>query len=156
MTRRIPGSQVRLIRRGEAITADWLNETAANAERGARAYEEIDTEEPEGEDYSDQTVRDPKWLQIKTLNASDLVCTLPGLTAEPTAEQFLVALPITFTEASRGGVSYVYSTINTRTADGTESQELTPVYIVGDLIFAMDDGAGYRDINVDGRQWAKV
>lgn len=97
-------------------------------------------------------------VEIKTLNADTLTCIDPGAT-EPTSREYTVELPPTFTEASRGGVSYVYSDLNHRTADGTENQELTPVYVVGDMlsIRLRDVGDGdWRDTNDDGRQWAKV
>lgn len=101
-------------------------------------------------------------LEVKTLNfvanASTLTCVFPGDGANPAALEYEVTLPMTFNEASRDGVSYVYSTVNVRTADGTEIQQLTPSYIVGDLIIAYFTQHEYawRDLNIDGRQWAKV
>ena len=50
MTRRAVNSNLTLIRRGEPITADWLNDVAAATERNARLIDEITTEAPEGED----------------------------------------------------------------------------------------------------------
>jgi len=96
-------------------------------------------------------------VEIKTLNAANLICVLPG-TADPEEYDYEVELPQTFNESSRGGVTYVYTDINNRTADGTEVQQLTPIYIVGDLLMISEanDGQFWIDLNVDGRQWAKV
>ena len=96
-------------------------------------------------------------LEIKALGATTLTCVDPGNDAS--AREYTVAVPPTFTEASRGGVSYVYTDINNRTADGTETQKLTPEYIVGDTIRAawrLDGDGSLIDLNIDGRQWAKV
>jgi len=50
MTRRAVGGNITLIRRGESIRADWLNEVASTTQRNARKIEDITTEVPEGED----------------------------------------------------------------------------------------------------------
>ena len=50
MTRRVLGAELRLIRPRERITADWLNDVAATAERKAKQPNEETTQEPEGED----------------------------------------------------------------------------------------------------------
>lgn len=102
----------------------------------------------------------PIWkVEIKTLNASDMICVLIGESANNDAIEFTVIPPPTFTETSREGVTYAYTNINTRTADATENQELTPKYVVGDELRIMEDfesDGSYIDLNIDGRQWAKV
>jgi len=97
-------------------------------------------------------------LEIQTLNAANLTCIIPDPAPDPTADLYVVELPQTFNETSRGGVTYVYTDINNRTADGTEVQQLTPSYIVGDLVVATSvlDGQFWIDMNIDGRQWARV
>lgn len=89
---------------------------------------------------------------------SRLQCSLADQQLNPSAQTWDVSLPWTFTDLTRGGVSYVYTDINNRTADGTEVQQLTPQYIVQDLIMVgeFEQGTAWRDLNVDGRQWAKV
>ena len=77
----------------------------------------------------------------------------------PAVQTYTVLPPWTLTEASRQGtVSYVYTDINNRTADGTEVQQLTPEYLVFDLLMIAEyeQGGIWRDMNIDGRQWAKV
>jgi len=89
---------------------------------------------------------------------SILECALPDQQLNPSAQKWDVSLPWTFTVLSRDGVSYVYTDINNRTADGTEVQQLTPQYLVQDLIMVgeFEQGTAWRDLNIDGRQWAKV
>ena len=97
-------------------------------------------------------------LQIEALNASDLTCTIPGEVA-PERFQYTVELPPIFTEASRGAVNYVYTDINNRVADGSENQQLTPEFIVGEIIpcaFVDDRQTGLWLFLGDGRMWAKV
>ena len=104
-------------------------------------------------------------LEIKAFatNATDgsneLTCVDVGMAADPAAFEYTVRLPQTFIETTRGAIAYVYTDINNRTADASENQEMTPNYIVGDRILAtriLDDDGALRDLNVDGRQWAKV
>lgn len=98
-------------------------------------------------------------LEIKALGTLTLTCVGAGLAADPDAFQYEVTLPQIFTEASRDGIAYVYSDINTRLADGTESQELTPKFIVGEFVPCMwvDLGdSGFWRFMGDGRMWAKV
>lgn len=98
-------------------------------------------------------------LEIKTLGASTLTCVDPGAAADPQAREYTVVLPPTFTETSREGVSYTYTDINTRTADGSENQKMTPSYVVGDKIraaYRFEGDGSLLDLNIDGRQWAKV
>ena len=98
-------------------------------------------------------------LEIKMLNPSDLICVLPTLAAEPLAFQYTVSLPDIFTEASRGGVNYTYTDINNRQADGSENQQLTPEFVVGEnihCVFIDDNTQGYWLFVGDGRMWAKV
>lgn len=89
---------------------------------------------------------------------SRLECALPGQQLNPSAQKWQVSLPWTFTELTRAGVSYVYTDLNNRTADGTEVQQLTPQYLVQDRIMVgeFEQGTAWRDLNIDGRQWAKV
>lgn len=97
-------------------------------------------------------------LQIRDINTSDLTCVVPGNVLQPSAQTWTVTLPPTLTESSRDGVSYVYTDINNRTADGTETQKMTPLYIINDYVYVatvVAEGA-YVDLNVDGRQWARV
>lgn len=68
-------------------------------------------------------------------------------------------VPWTFSEAAREGVSYTYTSINEREAsfsDGSETQVLTPKYLTGDAVAIFFDGLVWRDLNIDGRQWAAV
>lgn len=97
-------------------------------------------------------------LEIRALNASTLTCHLPGQALNPSAQTWKVELPPTLTESSRDGVSYVYTDINNRTADGAEVQKLTPIYILDDTVYVATIVATgtYVDVNVDGRQWARV
>ena len=97
-------------------------------------------------------------LEIVTLNASDLTCVIPGET-DPGRFLYTVSLPAIFTEAGRGLVSYTYTDINNRVADGSENQQLTPEFIIGEVIHVVqiDDGTAGSWIFVgDGRMWAKV
>lgn len=98
-------------------------------------------------------------VEIKLLNLDSLACVDVGEGLNPAGRSYLVDLPFTFHPATRDGVSYVYADINNRTADGTEVQQLTPQYMVLDQIWVAwipgGDGS-YIDLNVDGRQWAKV
>ena len=102
------------------------------------------------------------WLEIRVLVPGgppwQLECSLPGQQLNPSAEKWLVDPPPTFTPATRNGVTYVYTDINNRTADGTEVQQLTPLYLVQDLIAVvnLEEGTNWRDLNIDGRQWAAV
>jgi len=95
-------------------------------------------------------------LEIKILNLANLTCIPAGQSANPSAPEYTIELPQTFNEAARQGVTYSYSNINTRVADGTENQQLTPNYVVGDLIVVQNIGTFWIDMNIDGRQWAKV
>ena len=79
-------------------------------------------------------------LEIKTLNPANLTCVLPEQTLQPGVDEYTVELPQTFNEASRDGVTYTYTDINNRTADGTEIQKLTPIYLINDLIVAASCG----------------
>ena len=101
------------------------------------------------------------YLEVHALvsgTPSTLTCRLPGQSANASAREFTVQLPQTFTETSRGAVTYVYTDINNRTADATEVQKMTPEYLVGDFILAYQLGYSDKmyDVNADGRQWAKV
>lgn len=90
--------------------------------------------------------------------AGRMECTLPGQELNPSAIVYVVDPPWTLTEAARGAVSYAYADLNNRTADGTEVQQMTPLYIIGDnlLIAEYEQTGTWRDLNIDGRQWAKV
>lgn len=73
---------------------------------------------------------------------------------------FPVLLPPVFTQTSRGAISFVYSDLNTRTATESavvETQEITPVFIVGEILQAayMSSIDAYMFIS-DGRMWAKT
>ena len=50
MTRRAAGTQLRMLKRNDPITADYLNSVAARADKAARALTEANLEEPEGQD----------------------------------------------------------------------------------------------------------
>lgn len=100
-------------------------------------------------------------VQIRNLDlpgAGQLQCTIDSFSLDPNLLVYVVLPPRTITESSRAGVSYVYTDINNRTADGTEVQQLTPEYILNDwlLIAEYERGGIWRDLNIDGRQWAKV
>lgn len=97
-------------------------------------------------------------MEIQSINDADLTCTLPGQSANGSAQTWTVTPPWTFTESSRNGISYAYSTLNERTADGTEAQELNPLYVVGDFILVgeLEQGRVWRDMNVDRRQWVAI
>lgn len=102
------------------------------------------------------------WVEIRALNAQTLTCTLGGNALNPSAFEYEVELPQTLTYlSSPGGVNYVYSDINHRVADGTENQELTPIYSINQFIVLAnvrrDNGeVFYVDLNIDGRQFAKL
>ena len=88
-----------------------------------------------------------------------ITCTDPGEQLNPSARTYEVVLPPTFDPVTRAGVSYVYSDINNRVADGTETQQLTPEYLLQDFLYVVWNAGGngsYVDLNMDGRQWAKV
>lgn len=88
-----------------------------------------------------------------------ITCTLPGQELNPSAQEWAVAPPWTINEASRQGVNYTYTDINNRTADSpAETQVLTPVYLLNDflVIAEIEQGRTWRDLNIDGRQWAQV
>ena len=99
-------------------------------------------------------------LEIKTLNADTLLCTQPGETATVGAEEWIVDLPDVFTETTRGTTTYTYTDINTRQAsDGgaTEDQEITPSFITGEQILAVEIPDFDKLLFLsDGRMWAKV
>lgn len=90
---------------------------------------------------------------------NELTCVDPGEQLNPSARTYNVTLPPTFDTLSREGVTYVYSDVNNRVADGAETQQLTPAYLLQDVIYVAwvpgGDGS-YVDLNIDGRQWAKV
>ena len=95
-------------------------------------------------------------VEIRILNADTLDCHLPGQALNPSAEVWTVKPPPTLTELMREAVNYVYADINTRTADGTEAQRLTPVYLLNDPLFIVPLDGEWYDLNIDGRQWAKL
>lgn len=94
------------------------------------------------------------YVEIKAFDTVErtLTCVPVGL-IEP---EYTVHPPVTFTEDSRGGITYTYTDTNNRTADGAETQQLTPLYVIGDPIGIFFDGTAWRDLNVDGRQWART
>lgn len=63
MTRRVVGAQTRLLRRGEKITADWLNQVAAQADANAKKLDAIRTQEPVGQD-GDGTNPGVTWTEV--------------------------------------------------------------------------------------------
>ena len=103
-------------------------------------------------------------LEIKALQASALTCVFPGESANPSAFEWTIRLPLMLYEASRpfggtiGTVTYSYTSINERNAtNGTdnETQFLTPPFVVGESIqvSATLDGSEYVFV-ADGRMWA--
>ena len=59
--------------------------------------------------------------------------------------------------ATRGAVTYTYTDMNNRVADGTENQQITPVqWVVGDILLVAIVGGEAYDLNLDSRAWAKV
>lgn len=99
-------------------------------------------------------------VEIRLVNADTLTCLdVDAGQLNPSARAYNVELPFTFTVTARGGINYVYTDLNNRTADGTEVQQMTPEYLILDQIWVLwipgGDGS-YVDLNVDGRQFAKV
>ena len=100
-------------------------------------------------------------FEIKAFGAGpdfEMTCVLPGQSANVDAQEWTVYPPYTFVVTSRDGVSYSYADINNRVADGTDSHEMTPKYLVGDRLLAVYEPVENRfyDVNVDGRMWAKL
>lgn len=158
MTRKTLGAEIRLIQPGETITADWLNEVAAAAERVPRKPNDETTQEPEGEDGEGAADSKIGMLFVE-LTAFDnvlrtLTCKQVGVTAP---NDLTVELTQIFAEASRGGISYTYSSINNRVADGTENQEITPPFVVGEQFYIAEElETGIYRFFGDGRMWAQV
>ena len=90
-------------------------------------------------------------------SAGRLECVNVGQALNPSAIVYPVDLPWTLTEAARAGTTYTYTDINNRTAaNPAETQTMTPLYILGDLLLITNLDSRWRDLNIDGRQWAKV
>ena len=93
--------------------------------------------------------------------ARTITCVPRGMFSDPNAVQYVVILPELFGQTTRNGATYVYPTdnINAReqTAPVTESQEITPNFILGEHVYAFDSGLG-TDFEwfPDGRMWASV
>ena len=82
-----------------------------------------------------------------------------------------------FDGLTRNDITYAYDSDTQRVAtdadDDTETQQVVPSYVAGDVVFAVRDFSGgtgawtaptnadpvevvWQDLNVDGRAWAKV
>ena len=95
-------------------------------------------------------------VEIKTINPTNLICVGLGQAAVQDTAEYTVELPPRFRDTSRGGRTYTYTDINNRVADGTENQQLTEQYLVGDELTIHFFGDKWIDANIDGRMWAKV
>lgn len=105
-------------------------------------------------------------IQITSIEADTVTGSLYAA-GVATGSTIVVARPPTLraSVAARGGVDYTYSTNQTREADdgsATETQSVTPSYLVGDIIYAVSlpiggtgvTGARWIDLNLDARAWA--
>lgn len=140
---------------GDPISASKLNRTTSLVNQLIR-------QRPLGAVPSEIGAGDLLQVEVKAINDGlrTLTCTIPGAIAAPGAEEYTVALPQIFNETSRGSISYTYSSLNNRTATGpggTELQEITPSFIVGDVVFVLFDFESSSIIFLgDGRMWAKT
>ena len=102
----------------------------------------------------------PLQFQVLTVGADRMTC-VPGAGTPAGGERAFDAFPDPILlEASRGGVTYTYTDINTRQAtDGaeTEDQVLIPAYAIGDLLYLeiWPDGT-YVDAGTANRAWAAL
>jgi hypothetical protein len=72
MTRRVLGGTLRQIRRRDPITADYLNELAALADRNSRKLDDISTEAPIGEDGESGTGTEV-WNELSQFTITETV-----------------------------------------------------------------------------------
>lgn len=116
----------------------------------------------------------PVQYRIKSVGADWLVCRkFSGFDTNATeaAEDTFVAKPFLLRRApfdglTHNGINYVYTTDVERVADTTETQVVTPPFVVDDIIYAqvvyngpvLDIDASvatfWLDVNVDARAWA--
>jgi len=168
-------------RRGDPITATKLNQPvdAIRQLRGAVA--------PPRQVFDDvaAALASPVY-QYKVVSTHGDYLIAEAHTGVPTAEtdspRTRIAVPYLlrrtpFDGLSRNAISYTYTSDTERTAtdadDDTESQQITPDYVAGDIIYAVrapQGGTGvtitnaagdtvaleWLDLNADGRAWAQV
>ena len=143
---------------GQTIGATQLNRVVDLANELASS--------PAGSRAIDPLFTTPFDLEIKALGTTapyTLTCVYPGESANSNAFEWTISTPALFNEPSRdfggaiGVVNYTYTNINTRTATGgtTETQYVTPPFVVGEVIQvqALNEGAVFAMVP-DGRMWA--
>ena len=138
---------------GEPVSASKLNKTVeiANNLLRARVVGSI----PNVETQSASVLQ----LEIESIDNVNrtMIGITPGASGHPDRAQYLIELQPIFTEPSRMGVLYDYTSLNTRTADGVEDQEITPPFVVGENVYCLFDLQISAMIFVgDGRMWAQV
>jgi hypothetical protein len=98
-------------------------------------------------------------LEVKSIDngARTMIGVAPGSAAQATANEYTIKLQPIFTELSRAGINYVYTSLNARTADGTENQEITPGFVVGEQFYVIFSQVSTDILFLgDGRMWAQV
>lgn len=148
--------KVRKVQAGDSISARQINDLV---DRANATVLDIPTAQPD-----DVPALQLMLLEIETLDDVNVLveCKLPfGATH---TDRWQVYLPQIYTESQRtftvgGTVSYIYGTLNSRTAsngsDPDELQRLTPPLVVGERIAVWWDPEQARWTMLgDGRMWA--
>lgn len=135
---------------GEKLSAAKMNQLAAQAQSSQGRF----FVEPEPRPQSGARL-----FQIQSVNDGprNLTCVPYGMTADPNAALFTVQLPLIFSEGSRAGNAYSYTSLNARTVNGSVTEEITPNLIVGDEALCVWETrrATWRLI-MEGRMWAEL
>lgn len=143
---------------GERLGATRLNRIVDEINNAAAEREPFGSVAVEARDGARSFVR----LEVKAFAQPDLVCVLPGEAANPSAREYTVKLPTIFIESTRdiglaSPVTYVYSSVNTRTASSpgetNETQVITPPFVVGEVVEVFATDAGTYQVSTDGRFW---
>ena len=138
---------------GESLSAAKLNKTVDLVNRLVRSVPTGATPQPVAR--NNVILR----LEIKSIDdgARAMVGVFPGATPSVDQVAYTITLQPIFTETSRGGVTYAYTGLNTRTADATENQEITPPFVVGETVYCIYDPVTAAMLFMgDGRMWAQV
>ena len=164
-------------RRGDPLTAKHLDEAPDAIRRimgGVRRPRQVFAE-PRSDT---QQIRQ---MEVVGVEGDYLICVAKNgsSAAAYDAARYTVAKPYLlrrtpFDGYTRNAISYTYTSATARTAvdadEDTETQEVVPAYVAGDVIYATRDVVGgtgvtsrdgtttvtWLDLNVDGRAWARV
>lgn len=176
--RDLPTQRLQPYRSGERLKARKLN-------RGVRAINQLaGAIQPPRQTVSQPTLPAPnagtavRQMEVIEVGGDFLVCQPRDFVAASGATVF-VAKPwllrrSPFEDQTRDGITFTYTSDSERTADDgadTETQQVTPSYVAGDVIYAarningrilIQDSqsetiqAAWLDLNVDGRTWAST